>query len=195
MCDSQPKSIHSWVTPAIVIGVVSAVCYASGYLVKVHDAAKVGIPLHLLPDRGVQATILTGAAYTLLLSVALTLVLLLGLLISRCVPEKRRSFANQWIKTKFYQHKNIYSLIGLLLICAAFLFIPIEWGMGPSSYSDDSLSDVLALELKNGPGSNLGEFKYLSRIDDMIVLKRKGTNQFLLLNITELRFIQIAKPK
>ena len=81
MSEQQPQSnrYSPIVDSALVLAMISAVCYVAGFLIELREASELGLPLHLLPESSIQSIVLSGSIYLFFVAtVALLFVLIVN---------------------------------------------------------------------------------------------------------------------
>jgi hypothetical protein len=185
------------VESAIVLTIVSAICYAIGDLVHLRDSKQLGIPSRLLPEVATESTILIGALHLLVLILVGLLVWFVVLLLIRFLPRDTVTALWQNLKVILARHPRFYPVLGSILF-ASLVLITIYWLplSYTESYEDARLPDLI--EIKTSEKVSVGDprnLKYVSHRDGWVVLKRLGRKEFVVLKEEDVPMLVLAKPR
>jgi hypothetical protein len=154
---------------ALVIAAFSALFYWIGFLIRSHDAERLGIPRELLPDASPEGLLALGFMVSLpifgLLLLLYPLLALIEMGLKRQTP----------IWTVFRRHSTFYTCFALF---AAMTLVAIAAENLPQSewrFDDSKLPTVATLVLKDTAGQPKTDgLKFVCRRDGWVVFKRAG---------------------
>lgn len=196
MSNSDEKSWHaSIVDSALVVAVVSAVCYVVGFLVDLRDARALGLPRHLLPEYSIQAQVLSGGIALLSIAAILLLVFLMALLLRRLLPVQFTNRIHEPVVSAIAKHPRIYCVIGLILLASALVILPLRIIPVRPSYIDAALPRVQSIKPTPKNWDQNEETLYLCTRGEFIILKRKGKRSFMVLKRDAVDQFEITHEK
>jgi hypothetical protein len=168
------------VDSALLIAILTAVCYAIGYLADVKMYRKAGIPSQLVSDAPVEYLLTTGGMYVMLYVALALLGYGLFLWASRKWPAHTARFSTELADRTRRCPQFYYPLFGLaavVLVSAATLHIPAR----STLLREDNLPHVVALDTTTGDDvASSDGWKFVSRRDGFMLFKDTRDDTFAL---------------
>lgn len=193
MSNADKKSWQaSIVDSALVLAIVSAVCYVVGFLVDLRDARALGLPRHLLPEYSIQAQVLSGGVALLSLAAILLLVFLGAHLLGKLLPDQFKDRFHNSVVSAIAKHPRIYTFIGVILLASALVILPLRFVPVRPSYVDAALPRVQNIHPQPKTWDGDEETLYLCTRGEFIILKRKGKRSFVVLKTDSVKEFEIT---
>lgn len=180
------------VDSALVLAMISAVCYVAGFLIELRDAYALGLPPHLLPESSIQSIVLSGGVHLFFATMVALLFVLMGFLVATRLPQIVRHRIAHRATTVFDSHPKICVAVGLVILGSGLIIIPSRFVPMRFSYTDEAMPRVISIHPQLPETSSNDNLLYLSTRDGLIILKRSGRKSFVILKKDEVKRIEIA---
>jgi len=208
MPDDRPASRSlSIVDSALIVAMVSAVCFIMGHAARIGTANRLQVPFMLMPDVGPEGLILVGGEYLVELSAG-GLLLYIILYFVWALVNKRTSFLRaklgptlSRLRSRARQHPYIPWLLACLagasILYTGSVFLLFHRTGGPRIFGGgQAVSDVVVLRLKNSDlDVAVRPLRYLWHDGDIVVLRDKSSGEFLLIEKDEVRLMILKRAE
>ncbi len=183
---------------ALILALISAVCYMMGHAAHLGMSRRLKVPLHLMPSVAPETYILVGGLYLVFVGAIVLLIYFLWFLLCKHVRSVRTRFAPELmgIRARAKKYPKIYFLLACLAGATVFYsfplmlpFTPQEAG-GPAAFGGRTGADVIELKLKEPDAAICNrDYRYLWDLTDIVVLQDKKNRDFVLIRKDEIRIM------